>query len=124
VTEGRARRLCAVAALAAVVASPAAGAASARPASTQTDFKVLHIATDAWGFQLTPPVVGAAQYTVQVHNIYAYTVHVTIGKLVDVIVKPDGWVFRDATFRPHATYPVHAVAPQVKLSWDAVLTSQ
>ena len=117
-------RLCTIAALAAVVASPAIGATSSRPAAAQTDLKVLHVVTDPWGIELTPTEVAPAHYTVQVHNIGAYAVHVTIGKLVNVVVAPNGWKFRDVVFRPGARYPVHAVAPLTHLTWDAVLASQ
>jgi hypothetical protein len=117
-------RLCAVAALAAVVASPAVGATSSRPAAAQTDLRVLHVVTDYWGIELTPTAVGPAHYTVQVHNIGAYAVHVTIGKLVDVMVGPNGWQFRDVVFRPGASYPVHAVAPLTHLTSNAVLSSR
>ena len=69
-------------------------------------------------------VTGAARYTVQVHNIGEYNVRVTIGRLIDVSVPQNGWRFREVRFRPSATYPVRAIAPQHGLAWDAALTSR
>jgi hypothetical protein len=74
--------------------------------------------------ELSPTQVGAARYTVQVHNIGQYPVHVTIGRLLSVIVPPNGWRFGDARFRAGASYRVHAAGPLRGLVWDASLTSQ
>jgi len=115
-------RLSAVCALAAALT--AVPTAAARPASAQTKPKVLAVVATGFGLQLTPTQVGAALYTVQVHNIGEYTVRVTIGRLLAVTVPPNGWRFRDVRFKSGVTYRVHAVGPLRGLVWDTSLTSQ
>jgi hypothetical protein len=106
-----------------MTAAPTAAAATAAPASTQTDPKVLHIVTTGFGISLTPTEVEPARYTVQVLNIGQYAVHVTIGKSLDVVVPPGGWRFHDVLFKPGASYKVHAVASERYLTWDASFTA-
>jgi hypothetical protein len=102
----------------------AAPTAAARPLSGELSPKVLVVVTTGFGIELSPTQVGAARYTVQVHNIGQYPVHVTIGRLLSVIVPPNGWRFGDARFRAGASYRVHAAGPLRGLVWDASLTSQ
>lgn len=117
------RRLCTIAALAAV-ASPVGAATAARPTSARTTPKVLHVVATGYSIALTPTEVGAARYTVQVHNIGQYAVRVTMGGEFSVLVPRGGWQFRDVLFKAGKTYKIHAVAPLGHLVWDAAITAQ
>jgi hypothetical protein len=109
-----------------VAACALASTASAGPSAAAvplTNPKVLFILASDGGIELTPTQVGAARYTVQVHNIGEYTVRVTLGRAVDVLIPPSGWRFRTVLFRPATTYTVRVVTPHHGLAWSTTLSS-
>jgi hypothetical protein len=115
----------ALACLVALVAACAtASTAAAGPSAVPlTSPKVLFIdATDS-GVELDPTQVGAGLYMVQMHNIGEYTVRITLGRAIDVLVPPNGWRFRNVRFRSATTYTVRAVTPLHGLVWSTTLSS-
>jgi len=115
--------LAALAARAALV-SPAAASA---PAGARTDFKVLWVVSNGYGVYLSQDHVGATLYTVDVHNVGAYSARFTItapgSKLLDVTVRPNGWRFVRVRFEP-ATYAVKVTTLPGPTTYATSLPSQ
>lgn len=120
-TESRPIIACFAALVAACATAPTAAAGPS--AVPLTSPKVLFIEANDAGLELTPTQVGAARYTVQMHNIGQYAVRIRLGRTIDVLVPPGGWRFRSILFRPATTYTVRAVAPLHGLAWSTTLSS-
>jgi hypothetical protein len=73
--------------------------------------RVLGVLVTGTSIDVEPASVDSELYTVQMHNIGQYTVHVRIGKTVDVVVPPNGWRFRDLRFVSGKTYAIRVVGP-------------
>ena len=105
-------RLVAVTALAALAAAMvlASPASSAAPTRAHTDFKVLWVVSTGSSLYMSQDHVGATLYTLDLHNVGAYPARFQIGapgsKLVDLVVKPQGWKFPRVRFAPGKTYAV------------------
>ena len=102
-------------------------AAASGPSGTRTDFKVLWVVSNGYGVYLSQDQVGATLYTLDVHNVGAYSARFTVtapgSKLLDVTVKPNGWRFVRVRFKT-ATYSVKVTTLPGPTTYVASLPSQ
>ena len=95
-------------------------AAPATPAPPQSP-NVLRVLATGFSIVADPTSVALGRYTVQVHNIGAQPVRVTIGKTVDVVVPENGWRFVQVRFARPGSYSVRARSAAG--GWIAVLAA-
>ena len=88
---------------------------------------MLWVVSNGYGVTLSQDQVGATLYTLDVHNVGAYSARFTVtapgSKLLDVTVKPNGWWFARVRFKP-ATYSVKVTTLPGPTTYVASLPSQ
>jgi hypothetical protein len=88
----------------ALAALAAASPAGARTDAHRTSFWVLAVVSTGWNLELSQPQVAPTLYTLQVHNVGAYTARFTItapgSKPLRLNVQPNGWAFPEVRMRP------------------------
>jgi hypothetical protein len=102
--------------------------ASSASSGTRTDFKVLWVVSTGSSLYLSQDHVGATEYTLDLHNVGAYPARFQISapgsKLVNLVVKPQGWKFPRVRFEPGKTYAVKVTTPPGPIVFAASLPVQ